>query len=170
MTIWLLLLLGCPGKHKQPTGVDGVERAITEVRPRGEGRTVAGPMRWTDREGLCLDVPVGWSGVTEGEGALLELTSIDSGVEVRLIPGGPLDSRPGYEATFVDHGAHRRIPALGHASTATFVSDDPKGPTLQVWWGTTESGPVRVEVRYPYGSVVAGRNESGALLERLTGC
>jgi len=81
-----------------------------------------------------------------------------------------VESRAGYEVSFVDEGAHRRIPALGHASTATFVSEEPKGPTLQVWWGTTGSGPVRVEVRYPSGAVVAGRQESGALLERLTGC
>lgn len=163
LALLLLAVLGC---HKRRSTV---EPLVLEPHRAAEVEMmrVEGPTRWTAHDGsVCLDVPAGWSGWLGGGDALLALEH-GSGVSVSLLRGNGPGSRPGFLKVFEDQGTYRDVPALYPASTVTWISELPGGPTIQEWTGTVDERVVRLEVRYPWGAAVHGRQVADDLLTGL---
>lgn len=127
---------------------------------------IEGPTRWTADDGsLCLDIPEGWSGFLHDEGALLALRH-DSGVGLKVRRGPGTEIRDGFVKVFESAGTWR-VPVLFPAATATWASELPGGPTIQEWSGLLDGELVRIEVSYPWGEAVWGRQLADVLLGGL---
>jgi len=133
------------------------------------------PGPWQEPRGLRMVVPEGWSGRTgpTGSSLLLSIAHTASGVQLELwafeISGdiGPRP-RPNCEWMFVDPASHRAVPALTPAVTATCVSEDLLAPVVQGWYGRILGREIHLEVVYPPGRVVEGRQVVEPVLASLT--
>jgi len=161
-SLLLPLLLGCP--HKAAPDDSPPLVIVVPVSPPPVGQSI-GPGEWTDPAGMLgLVIPEGWTGI-EGPPAgslVLTLDHPATGVQVQLwefAGSGQLGPRPrpNCEWMFNDEGRHRLVPALMPAVTATCLSDEPRGPVVQGWYGRVRGREVHVEVVYPAGRVVEGR-------------
>lgn len=156
-----LALLGCPKDPKPAEGhltFDNPQQAVLD------DLRVVGPTRWVSDDGaVCLDVPAGWSGWRGGGDALLALDH-PTGVGISLMRGPSPASRRGFVRMFENQGSYRDVPLLVPSATLTWISELPGGPTIQEWVGQLDGTTWRVEVRYPSGSVVRGRQVADELL------
>ena len=60
------------------------------------------------------------------------------------------------------------VPLLEPAVSSTCVSDDPLGPVVQGWYGLLGDRELHVEVIYPAGRVLQGRQVAEPLLRGLS--
>jgi len=160
------MLASCAARRSPDVGLvlDDDRTAVVT----GQLVRVEGPTRWVaDDRTVCLEIPEGWSGFQNDGDALLTLHH-ESGVSASVARGGSPSARSGFVKVFEDAGTYRVIPLLFPAATATWASEAPGGPTIQEWIGRLDSGePVRVEVQYPHGGAVWGRQLADALLTGL---
>lgn len=158
----MLMLAACPARQRD------LETWERETEAGGVTlRRIEGPVRWVADDGsLCLEVPDGWSGFLDEGGALLALQH-DSGVTASVARGESPAARTGFVKVFEDAGTYRVVPLLFPAATATWASEVPGGPTIQEWIGLVDGEPVRIEVQYPWGEAVWGRQLAEGLLTGL---
>lgn len=173
----LLMLVGCPGQ-KPPVSTGEPPLVLENGASQdnaGEPGEPVGPGPWQEPGGLRMIVPEGWSGRTgpAGSSLLLSITHAATGVQLELwafeFSGdiGPRP-RPHCEWMFVDAASHRAVPALTPAVTATCVSEDPLAPVVQGWYGRVRDREIHLEVVYPPGRVVEGRQLVEPVLASLT--
>lgn len=169
----LLVLCGCPRKEPPPPGPPLTLPRDTDEAPDPGG--AIGPGEWSEPRGLHMEIPDGWAGRNgpPGSSLLLSIRHDVSGVQVELWAfawSGELAPRPrpGCEWTFVDSASHRAVPALTPAVTATCMPEDPLDPVVQGWFGRIRDREVHVEVLYPLGRAVEGRQLVEPLLASLS--
>lgn len=165
----ILALAGCRKPAPPPVLVD----AEAAVEPGAGLRTpFEGPGYWSEAGGLCLDVAEGWVGDTGPPPHVLSLGHTASGVrfDVRAYPiGGPTpdERRPGFAVVFEDEASYRKVPILFPGGTRTWAADLPGGVVSQEWFGEVGTRVVYVELTYPHGQMVAGRDLAAPLLSGL---
>lgn len=156
----MLLALGCrrpapPTASFEPGEVVALDGQLFDAA----GTAPVGPGPWS-AHGLTLDVPAGWSGSAGPPPRLLTLQAARARstftVEARAAPS-ELDA----DCYFDGVGDFRTVPALGVARTRSCVTAT---EVRQTWWA---DGLV-VEVSWPLGAAVLGRQEVAPLLEGLT--
>ena len=157
-------VLGCP----KPAAPE-VVAPLPPVEPTEEARaSVVGPRYWTEPGGLCLEIPEGWSGTTGPPPDVLDLTQADTGFGLQIRtwdPGTELPPRQGFTVAFEDPGGFRTVPLLAPgASTRTWQSDAPTGPTIQAWYGEVNGRSVEVAATFPLGRLTEGREVVDPLL------
>lgn len=157
-----VLIAGCRKKVETTEAFERTDAPVLQVDTRP---VVEGPVRWWDKTGLCLDVPVGWSGRGRGtDGTLLSLEQADTGVVFTIFLGLTPPDRRDMVKVLDDPGTYRDLPALGDAGVESWTSEVPGGPTLHVWHANVKGQPVRVEARYPFGRTFQGLTDVEELL------
>lgn len=169
MTLLLALWLACAKHPAREPAAEPVADAEAEPAPPPV-LPVTGPTTWSGG-GVTLPVPDGWRGSTGPAGTplLLQLTDTRTGVrfEVWAYPRrGSVGPRPreGCDIVFRDAGRYRAVPALPAAVTATCLPDAPDGPTVQGWYALVGEREIHLEVLYPSGRLISGRDAVEPLL------
>jgi hypothetical protein len=150
----LALLLGCPKPPAAPP-LETPRVPADEVR-----RTpVAGPRYWTEGGGLCLEVPVGWTGTTGPAPLLLELEQEGTGFRIEVLAWDGRDApadREGYVVMFDDAGAYRTVPILTPSGSRTSEALDPGGDSVHAWYAPLNGRLVEVAAVLPAGRATEG--------------
>ncbi len=166
--IWLvLLLLACPPKRADQVG--DARSILLEAEASRSVPVPAGP--WEGR-GLTMTVPAEWSGeaglpddpralgVRHPSGLALEIWTWPIQGELAPRP------RPGCEPLWADPGAWRLLPGIP-VTLATACVIDGTGEVVEGYYAVIGDREVHIEVAYPAGRVIEGRERTEALLTTL---
>jgi hypothetical protein len=165
----LIALCGCPKKVETGTSGEPAPQAVVVL-----GAAIA-PGQWHEAEGdLSVLVPEGWSGregppggvevfglTHDGTGTLLRVRAWESGHPLPVLKAGCV-------VVVDDPGAHRAVPALPHAATASCTADEGGHSFTQIWYADSNGRSIQVEVTYPPTTAISGRIAVDPLLRGLT--
>ena len=163
-----------PPPVRTTEAVEQQVNVIVENLDPKRGRAVP-PGELSHRTGLVLTIPEGWEAWEglPGDIRLIQMRHTASDIEINLYRIVNLNSgevpvrRPDCEWLFNDTGRHALVPALRPARVSTCIGENGNPMVVQVWVGEKQDADFAVEVVYPNGEAVGGRNFTDPVLSTI---
>jgi hypothetical protein len=156
-----LLLCACAHRAAPPSPAENeVQTPLVHEVPR-----TVGPARWS--KGVIASVPAGWY-AEAGPPATVTITDPLTLASVAIYLDSDLpDTRPGMLRLFADEDTWRRVPLLYPGGSETWLSRDPAGPTVLVWYSNVEGHAIHVDLSSPPNELVHALERFQPVLDGL---